>query len=1073
MGAPTGNVTLVFTDIEGSTRLWERYGDAFKASLDAHNQIIRKALAAYHGYEVKTEGDAFFAVFSKPVEAALFSLDVQRELSSIRLSGDDAIRVRIGLHTGEPLVEVDAQGKADYFGPAVNRAARISSAGHGGQTLISGAMAEPLREVLNGKCEFADLGEFRLKGLEESERLVQIVPADAAIKRFGPLRALADTPTNLPAQTTTFLGRDKELRELRAMLLGEDAHRTENVGPLETISRQPGAPDTNQVTREVVAKNRGARLITLTGPGGCGKTRLAISLAASVIQYFPSGVWFADLGDARDENDFCRLVMESLGAQLRPGKATPAQQVAWALEQGHTLLVLDTFEHLSKFAPVLSLWLRTAPRLRVIVTSRERLRVEGEAEYPVAPLATPTFEQTETATSRLSTRISGYPAVQLFLERASAAKPGFVLTPQNAGAVAEICHRLDGMPLALELAAARLNVLSPQQLAARLEKGFDLIASKSRDKKSTRQTNLRNTIEWSYSLLDAWEKTAFLQLSYFAGAFSLESAEAVIDLSTPLDDAEGEAGDPPEVLDVVFSLRDKSLLALRGDDEKYQFEMLGLIRTFTHERFAKTTRDEFRAELGKRHAMHFLERAESMRKLMESPMAGALKDLEGWGLPDALKAIDFCVAREDLVSAIRLFLATTDLLGRGARFREQMEKGNAILHALRERQGGMAAAEADPKLSKHLAMMLASQAAACMRSQKLDEGREIARQAADLGRKLKDPVAEATALNYGGLIEHYANNTELAVEMLGRCIELRRKIGDRKGEAGATVNLAIIQERLGDYEKMRALLQEALNAFTKLHDKRSESMAMNNLGVAYERLGDFARAEELYRGALRIKTAMGDKVGAIQSLGNLGTLSVVRLDFKQAEEHYLKALDFARASGDRRSLAHVLMRLSLVNAAKGPAQLALQRAEESVSINAEIGDFRSRAISLSAVSAARMAAGDIEGAREAARELVSEVGDTDKFTSLESTIRATLCESPERRREMLDAMPPLHPEHNAGIIAVLKCVRALDEPDAEKSRQMIREALKKPHAWETLADVVYKAAQKIGGPPWVKPGTQF
>lgn len=1061
MGAPTGNVTLVFTDIEGSTRLWERYGDAFKASLDAHNQIIRKALAAHSGYEVKTEGDAFFAVFARPIDAALFSLDVQRELPGIRLSGEDSIRVRIGLHSGEPLVEFDPQGKADYFGPAVNRAARISAAGHGGQTLLSGAMAEPLREVLSGRCEFHDLGEFRLRGLDEPERLVQMVPADAAVKRFGPLRALADTPTNLPAQTTTFVGRDRELRELRAMLLGDEARRAEESGPLESISRQPGAPDTNKVTREVVARNRGSRLITLTGPGGCGKTRLALALAASVIQHFPSGVWFADLGDARDENDLCRLVMEALGGQLRPGKATPAQQVAWALEQGHCLLVLDTFEHLSRFAPALSLWLRTAPRLRLIVTSRERLRVEGEAEYPVSTLATPAMEAPDVSTSRLSMRISGYPAVQLFLERASQAKPGFVLTPQNAGAVAEICHRLDGMPLALELAAARLNVLSPQQLAARLEKGFDLIASKSRDKKSTRQTNLRNTIEWSYSLLDPWEKTAFLQLSYFAGAFSLESAEAIIDLSAPLDDAEEAADDPPEVMDVVFSLRDKSLLSLRGDDEKYQFEMLGLIRTFTQERFAKTTSEDFRRSLARRHAAHYLERAEAMHKLLDSPMSGALKDLEGWGMHEALKAIDFCLASGEMLSALRLFLAATDLLARAARFREQLEKALAIVKALREREGGLAAAEADPKLAKVLAKMLASYASACMRLARIDEGRAAAREALEVARRLNDTTAEAGALSAAGMIEHYAQNTQAAIELLQRSIEVRRKLGDRKGEAGATVNLAIIHERLGDYEKMRALLQEALNTFTKLHDKRSESMAMNNLGVAYERLGDFVRAEELYRGALRIKTALGDKLGAIQSLGNLGTLATARLDFKLAEEHYLKALDLARAAGDRRSLAHVLMRLAIVNVGKGPAQLALKRAEESCALHAEIGDFQSRVVSLSALCAARLACGDEVGARESARELVSEAGERDESLMIEARLRAALCEPPERRRAALEALPAINEKQHADLAAVFKCIWALDESDRAKARAAIESALSIPRRWESLADVAYRARQSM------------
>jgi predicted ATPase/class 3 adenylate cyclase len=1067
VGAPTGNVTLVFTDIEGSTRLWERYGDAFKASLDAHNHVIRKALATHNGYEVKTEGDAFFAVFNKPIEAALFSLDVQRELSGIRLSGDDAVRVRIGLHSGEPLVEFDSAGRADYFGPAVNRAARISSAGHGGQTLMSGSMAEPLREILNGKCEFTELGEHRLRGLEEAERLVQIVPADAPVKRFGPLRALADTPTNLPAQTTTFLGRDKELRELRAMLLGDDAKRTDAVGPLESISRQPGAPDTNQVTREIVSKNRGARLITLTGPGGCGKTRLAISLAASVIQFFPSGVWFADLADARDENDLCRAVLESLGNQLKPGKASPAQQVAWALEQGQSLLVLDTFEQLSKFSATLSLWLRTAPRLRIIVTSRELLRVEGEAEYPVAPLSTPVLEQTDSGTARLSTRISGYPAVQLFLERASQAKPGFVLTPQNAGAVAEICHRLDGMPLALELAAARLSALSPQQLAARLEKGFDLIASKSRDKKSTRQTNLRNTIEWSYSLLDPWEKTAFLQLSYFAGSFTLESAEAVIDLSNPLDDANGDAGDPPEVMDVVFSLRDKSLLSLRGDDERYQFEMLGLIRTFTQERFTKTTPEEFRRELGKRHAAHFLERAEAVHKLMDSPMSGAMRDTESWGLHDALKALDFSLAARELSTSIRLFLATTDLLGRNARFRDQTEKGNAILHALREREGGLASAEADPKIAKFLPKFFSALASACMRSQRLEEGREIAIQAREMAQRLKDPAAESTALSTGGMVEYYSGNTDLALKMLESAIEVRRKMGDRKGEAGVMVNSATIHERLNDFEKMRSLLQEALNTFVKLHDKRSESMAMNNLGIAYERLGDFARAEELYRGALRIKLSMGDKLGAIQSQGNLGTLNVIKLNFGQAEEHYLQALDLARAAGDRRSLCHVLMRLSFVNAARGPAALSLQRAEESMHIATETGDTWSRIYALSAIAAARMATGDVEGAQEACRELIEDAPDVMKRYGLEVRLRQAACASAAQRKRILDELPPLDEKVNAGQIAILKCLRAQDEPE-EKAKDIIREALQSPQEWELLADVVWTAAQKIGGAPFAR-----
>ncbi len=1065
--APTGNVTLVFTDIEGSTVLWERYGEAFKSTLDAHNAIIRQALAANHGYEVKTEGDAFFVVFSRPLDAVRFSLDVQRGLAALKLKGDDAVRVRIGLHTAEPLVELDSQGKADYFGPAVNRAARISSAGHGGQTLMSGDMVEPLREALGSACEFSDLGEHRLRGLEDLERLVQVVAADAPIKRFGPLRTLSDTPSNLPAQTTTFLGRDKELKELRAILLGDEARRTDAVGPIETLSRQPGAPDTNQVTREIVSKNRGARLITLTGPGGCGKTRLAISLASSVKSFFPGGVWFADLSDARDEQELCRFVMESLGNQLRPGKASPAQQVAWALEQTQALLVLDTFEQLSRHAHVLSLWLRTAPRLKLLVTSREVLRVEGECEYAVTPLSAPEFEERDSSTARLSTRISNFPAVQLFLERASQAKPGFVLTPQNAGAVAEICHRLDGMPLAIELAAARLSVLSPQQLAQRLEKGFDLISSRGRDKKSTRQTNLRNTIEWSYSLLDPWEKTAFLQLSYFAGSFTLESAEAVIDLTSLLENGSEPAGDAPEVMDVVFSLRDKSLLSLRGDEDRYLFEMLGLIRSFTQELFSKVAGEEFRGQLAHRHAKHFLERAEAVHKLLESPMAASMKETEAWGLLDALKAQTWAVNSGDLPLAIRLFLATTDLLGRNARFRDQREKGDAIHHSLSACQGGLEACERDPKLGKLMPKFLAALAQAHLRSQNLVEGRAVALRAIELAKRVGDTTAEGTACNQAGMIAHYLGDNVDALARLEHCLALRRKSNDRRGEAGTLANMAIIYDAMHDHERMRSLLQESVNTFVKAHDKRGESMAMNNLGVAYERLGDLSRAEDLYRGSLKIKQALHDRLGIVQCYGNLGTLSMMRLNCGAAEEFYLNALDTARQIGDRRSMMQVLMRVSLVSSVLGPARVALSRAEEASQMVTESAEPWHRTFVLSALAAARFASGDELGAQEACRELIQESEGRGDVIVQRAKVRLAACSTGRERKQILADLEQQDKIEDSDVGVFLQCLRAEDEADEQRALELRRKALARPREWQELADIACRAALKTGGAPFL------
>ncbi|MCC6574845.1 MAG: tetratricopeptide repeat protein [Planctomycetes bacterium] len=932
MQAPTGTVTLVFTDIEGSTLLWERHGDAFAGYLAAHNKLISDAAARLNGYVVKTEGDAFFLVFKRPLDAANFAVEVQRGLSGIHLPHDDALRVRIGIHMGDPLIEFDRAGRADYFGPAVNRAARISAAGHGGQTLLSLGTAHAVRDDLGKDCELTELGAYRLKGIEEPEFIHQLVPAEAPVKKFGHLRTAADNPTNLPAQTTTFVGREGELKALRSLLLGDEVRFAAVLKPVETLARQPGVPSTGQIVRDTAKlKNRGARMLTLTGPGGCGKTRLAVALASDVLQYFPDGVWFADLSEVHDETALCEAVMSALNNQLRPGKVTPAQQVAWALEHRHCLLVLDTFERVAKYSKVLATWMRTAPRLKLLVTSRELLRVEGEVEYQLGPLAVPEITVGMTPAPGTHTSIASFPAVQLFLERASQAKPGFTLTPDNMSTVSDICRRLDGVPLGIELAAARLNVMSPQQLLQRLQKGFDVVASRGRDRHS-RQTNLHEAIYWSYGLLDAWEKTVLLQLAVFAGPFTLESAEAVIDVQAPLNVTNALTAateNPPDVMDVVFGLRDKSLLSLKGDDDRYLFEMLGSVREFARKLYEEITPDEQRNALYERHARHFTERLMALKKLFQNASGFTAKPSESWGLSDGLQAAEWALGAGELSMALNLLLGSVEGLELAGRKHESQQRISLLMAELRSRPGGLEALEKRPELQGPLAAFYAKVAAVLINTGDLKETVALARAAQPLARAVGDARTEIAALMVEGLSAHYRADPATAQKTYEQALHIARTKGFKLEEGKLLSNFGMLYEQDGKPELMRNSTQEALNIFTRLNYRRGQAMAINNLGVAYDGLGDIKRAEELYRESLKIKESLKDFYSAAQSRGNIAMCLAERLDFRGAMELLPHVVEAYRNAGDRPNLGVALARQSVCQAALGMSAEARQTLAEA------------------------------------------------------------------------------------------------------------------------------------------------
>jgi predicted ATPase/class 3 adenylate cyclase len=541
---PTGTVTFLFTDIEGSTRLLQDLGDRYGAVRDEHAAILRRAIRDGGGVEVSTQGDSFFAAFASPVGAVRAAVAAQRGLAGHRWPGGFPVRVRMGLHTGE-----GALGGDNYSGIDVNRAARVAAAASGGQVIVSDATRVLVEHEVPAGVSLRDLGVHRLRDLNLPMRLHDLVvaglPAD-----FPAPRTLDARPGNLPAQLTSFVGREDETAEA-VRLLGQ------------------------------------ARLLTLTGAGGTGKSRLALHVAERLRPGYRDGAFFADLSTVTDPGLVPSVLARALGVPEAPGRPV-LEALCDHLRDRRLLLVVDNFEQVAEAAPVVEELLAAAPQVRVLVTSRATLALRGEQELMVPPLDLPDPRLPDLDA------LGHTEAVRLFVERARAVRPAFRLTTENAPAVAGIAARLDGLPLAIELAATRTKVLAPIQILPRLQRRLTLLTTGARTLPD-RQRTLRGAIAWSHDLLPGPERRLFARLSVFAGGWTLESAEAVCD------DPEDLGLD---VLDGLTSLVDQSLV-LRTEPTAGQprFSMLETIREFGLERLAE---DGDLEQVRRRHAEHFL-----------------------------------------------------------------------------------------------------------------------------------------------------------------------------------------------------------------------------------------------------------------------------------------------------------------------------------------------------------------------------------------------------------------------------------------------------------------------------------
>jgi predicted ATPase/class 3 adenylate cyclase len=804
---PRGTVTFLFTDIEGSTKLLQRLGDDYADVLATHRSLLRAAFDRHGGVEVDTQGDAFFVAFSRPGDAIDAALDAQRALLAHEWPRGERVLVRMGIHTGVPVVLDN-----NYVGIDVHRAARICDSAHGGQVVVSEATRHLINDGARLIVDFRDLGLHRLKDLDQPERVLQLVagglPAD-----FPPLRSLKP-PTNVPRGIGALVGRGAEIDELRGLLLEGDA-----------------------------------RIVTVTGAGGTGKTRLATAVAIDVLDHFVNGVFFVDLSATQTAERVASAIAEVVGVQDEGGTAAN-ESIARHISDKQMLLLLDNFEQALDGARVVSDLLNACPHLRALITSRIALSIEGEREFPLAPLGLP--EHPGRAEAEASE------AVQLFVRRATEAVPGFALSDDNAAAVAEICVLLDGLPLAIELAAARVKLFSPQALVARLDDRFKLLTGGASDRPDRHRT-LRSTIDWSYDLLSQDERAFFRDFAVFRGGATFEAAEHVI-------------GDGIDTLDALAALVDHSLL-LRRDEPggEVSFSMLNTVRDYALEQLSS---DPDHARLRERHALYYLDVARSADS--RESEADAELDVIGADHDNMRAALTWWLAGADEGSdeAATRALELATALGRyWYTHGHALEGGEWLERAL-------AAADSAPEdvrshALRRLGVLMDQQG-------RRERARELFEEALAYFRKSGDRAGEAACLNSLGIVARSLEDVNAAEELFDAATALRRELGDVSGTASALGNLGLVAIDRGDLDRAERLLEETLELDRTRGDEWGIACTLSNLGIVHMKRRNFPAAEKAIVDALTGFEDMGDLDGVAETIEGIAELAAARADAERA-----------------------------------------------------------------------------------------------------------------------------------------------------------------------------------------------
>jgi predicted ATPase/class 3 adenylate cyclase len=819
---PTGTVTFLFTDVEGSTRLLQRLGSGYRAVIEDHNRLLRESIRGAGGLDLRTEGDAFFAVFRSAEAAVSAAVAGQLALAEHPWPEGVEFRVRMGLHTGEGV-----PGGDEYVGLDVHRAARIAAAAYGGQIVVSSATRALVQRSLPEGVSVRDLGECRMKDFADAEAIYQVV-VPGLQDAFPPLRTL-DAPTNLPEFPTSFVGREGELNRVR----------------------------------EVV---RSARVVTLTGPGGTGKTRLAVEAASTLAPEFPHGTFFVDLEPLTDPGLLVPTISGVLG--LRPAADRPVQDVLHEhLRHRRALLLLDNFERILPGAEEVGLLIASAPQVKVLVTSRTPLSLRGEHEFLVPPLPV-----SEAASGSRDGEPAGSDAVRLFVDRASAVDPAFSIDGETASVVAQICARLDGLPLAIELAASRIRLLPPRDLLTRLEHGLSILSGGPRDAPA-RQRTLRETIAWSYDLLGERERRMFSRLAVFVGGWTLDAA--------------GEIANPDEelgeTLDVLGSLAQASMIKREPSEAEARFGMFETIREFGLERL-ETSGEA--GDVRARHARRFLALAESAERHLIGADHRRWADLLTREHDNVRAVLRWCIERDQAELGLRIAAAVWRFwqfhahLAEGRRWLDELLGLPSAARTSRARVRGLAAAGSlaywhgdYPAMSRWYERSLSDARQIGDRSGEaeglynmsfsssmagdFERARELFEESRAIYEELDDPGGQGRVFRALAFIDALAGDGDSIERNAKAALALLRQVGDRFGEIEALSMLARAAELRGETDASRALYKESLSHHLELRNSPGVAIQLETLAhLAIER-GEHERALRLAGVAQGLNAAFG------------------------------------------------------------------------------------------------------------------------------------------------------------------------------------------------------------------------
>ena len=811
MDPPNGTVTFLFTDIQGSTQLWQRYPSEMPKALARHHLLLQQAIEDHSGYIFQIIGDAFCAAFHTARDGLLAALAAQRSLQAEPWGATGSIQVRMALHTGAAELRAGDKTSGEYLsGLTLSRTARLLSAGHGGQVLLSQPVHNLLAYEIPDDVDLLDLGEHRLKDLQLPEHIFQLVTPDLP-SHFPPIKALDSYPNNLPIQLSSFIGRERETAEIVHLLSPSLA---------------------NQTSRPAV------RLVTLVGPGGTGKTRLSIQVGSELLEAFSEGVWLVELASLTDPGLVPQTVAAILGATEKPDQSMTATLIEH-IRYESLLLILDNCEHLVKACAQLAAELLEAcPGLTILASSREGLRIAGETIYPVPTLSLPSSLDAGMDLEILES----YESFRLFVDRARAVQPRFQLNQENSRAIIQICRQVDGIPLAIEMAAARTRMLSPSQIAARLSDRFRLLTDGGR-LAPVRQQTLHALIDWSYDLLPESERRLLRGLSVFSGGWTLEAAEEICagSVSTSELNLSGQPEIAPlDIFELLDQLVNKSLVVLDYDpagETRYNF--LDTIRQYSWERLVETGMLE---QFLNRQLRYYLQFAITAEQFLE----GA-------------EQVDWMDRLEKEIDNIRAAL-------RWACHPDRYEKGLRMAEAL--------------KIFWYTRGYFS-------------EGRDWLEKLLSLTER---PTHQrALALDQAGFLARYQCDYHAASNFIQDSLVIWRTLGDRKGLADSLTNLGYVTLFQGDLVTAQQLYEESLQINRSTGNQQGIADALSHLGMIAFYQGDLEQAGVLHNESLTIWRRLGDKIGISHALNRLAS---VAFQAGQLEEAHRMALESLRAARD-------------------------------------------------------------------------------------------------------------------------------------------------------------------------------